>query len=599
MGLQFEWKQLFFSVMKLLVPFYVWADIVYNRKRAKSVKSLREDAPVLLPIYNYFILFDIVYIFARFIQRFFGLQYYRITVPKKRGDPLMADTVSDAILYMVFGEGIAVFEIIFILSFLVSPSAGKHALWISFGQAMKLSLIFVLVNVVSLSKVHERTAYYSLKLVGTFVVNLYLLSILLYMYTTKSPRWKWSIFCAVWTTLFLWMLYTVVCFLWVFSLPGMWFDICMYIHVIVIDFIKPLLYYLMLIDDSRYWRNLEKYLLPTKSFSMKSNLLENDGLGQIAVRADSGSLSDTIMNFNIPLIDFMEVEAMNSIIGRGGFSVVWKALYRGKPVAIKELKREKISVGMIRQFFREAILCTRFEHENILKFYGVCVAPPEFLMIFEWCNCGCLGEFLLDQFDFLLPMHRICLAIQATTAVAFFHDKGLVHRDLKPQNFLVQQIKTCVTVKLADFGSCRTQYDAMPIFQGISPLFAPPEIREHLPKDLHLRKVISRHIKRKRIMHGPETDVYTFGWVLWAILSEDKWKNILNTKYKRIMEGWLPGMHNFRSELKEIVNRCWTVDPQSRPNIDDIQKSLEALRKDQSGMFFIEHCTSINVRSTM
>ena len=65
-----------------------------------------------------------------------------------------------------------------------------------------------------------------------------------------------------------------------------------------------------------------RYLLPTKSFSMKSNLLENDGLGQITVRADSGSLSDTIMNFNIPLIDFMEVEAMNSIIGRGGFSVV-------------------------------------------------------------------------------------------------------------------------------------------------------------------------------------------------------------------------------------------------------------------------------------
>ena len=67
-----------------------------------------------------------------------------------------------------------------------------------------------------------------------------------------------------------------------------------------------------------------RYLLPTKSFSMKSNLLDNDGLGQITVRADSGSLSDTIMNFNIPLIDFMEVESMNSIIGRGGFSVVNK-----------------------------------------------------------------------------------------------------------------------------------------------------------------------------------------------------------------------------------------------------------------------------------
>lgn len=129
-----------------------------------------------------------------------------------------------------------------------------------------------------------------------------------------------------------------------------------------------------------------RYLLPTKSFSMKSNLLDNDGLGQITVRADSGSLSDTIMNFNIPLIDFMEVESMNSIIGRGGFSVVnknasfrsfmwdfkvWKALYRGKSVAVKELKREKISVGMIRQFFREAILCTRFEHENILKFHVI------------------------------------------------------------------------------------------------------------------------------------------------------------------------------------------------------------------------------------
>merc|ERR1719476_345669 len=145
-----------------------------------------------------------------------------------------------------------------------------------------------------------------------------------------------------------------------------------YTAVLFYDFIIPLFYYWALTQDSQYWRNLEKYLLPTKSFTMETKLLEHDGLQPMTLAKDQGSFNDNFSHFNIPLIDFVQLETPITILGKGGNAIVWKSFLRNKPVAVKEMNQDKISVRGLREFCREAILSTKFDHENILQFFGVC-----------------------------------------------------------------------------------------------------------------------------------------------------------------------------------------------------------------------------------
>lgn len=359
------------------------------------------------------------------------------------------------------------------------------------------------------------------------------------------------------------------------GLPNIWVTCIRYFISFCYNFIIPIFYYNSLIDDSRYWRNLEKYLIPTESINLNSHLLEHDGLEAISISKTKGHLDDTLTNFKIPLIDFMQLESATSVLGRGGYATVWKALYCGSPVAVKELHGEQISVDQIKLFFREAILSTKFVHPNILRFIGACVQPPEFLMIFEWCNRGDLGNYLRQEQKNLTQSSRFNLAMQACRALAFFHKKGLVHRDLKPSNFLVHVEGLEVYVKLADFGSCRSAYDKMPIFQGISPLFVAPEIRELIPYPINSKDLAA--LRGSTIMYGQEVDIFSLGWVLWAIFTTEDWKVVLSSSHKRIFTGWLPMCWNIQPQYREVIFDCWTTEPEKRPTIQEVYDALSIL----------------------
>lgn len=319
-------------------------------------------------------------------------------------------------------------------------------------------------------------------------------------------------------------------------------------------------------------------MLPTESFNLNSRLLEHDGLSCVSLSTEKGHLDDTLLNFKVPLIDFMHLESATSMLGRGGYAVVWKALYRGDPVAVKELHGERISVRHIKAFFREAVLSTKLEHENILKFHGACVQPPEFLMIFEWCNRGDLGNYLTEKRQMLTQDLRLNLATQATKALSVFHSKGLVHRDLKPTNYLVHETETKTIVKLADFGSCRSKHDRMPLFEGISPLYAPPEIRQLIPWLLKNRDVADT--RGLMIMYGQEVDIYSLGWVLWAIFNPKDYKKILRMNSRRILnDEWEPYFEdNWGPQFKHIIQKCWMLEPDERPNVHVLHEILQEMK---------------------
>ena len=139
-------------------------------------------------------------------------------------------------------------------------------------------------------------------------------------------------------------------------------------------------------------------------------------------------------------------------IGVGGMSVVYKALDKvdNKPVAIKILKEEFSSDDAFRRRFKnESKAVALLSHQNIVKVYDVSFGESIQYIVMEYIEGVTLKEYI--QAKGALPWREVVvIAMQILKALQHAHEKGIVHRDIKPQNIIL--LKDNRTIKVADFG---------------------------------------------------------------------------------------------------------------------------------------------------
>ena len=140
-------------------------------------------------------------------------------------------------------------------------------------------------------------------------------------------------------------------------------------------------------------------------------------------------------------------------IGRGAMGVVYKALDPriGRIVAVKtialELSREEAE-AFERRFYREATSAGRLNHPNIVTIYDVGKTGAVAYIAMEFLQGTSLRQ-ILDS-GVVLPAEKIVdIAAQVADGLAFAHDNGIVHRDIKPPNIMVLDNGL---VKITDFG---------------------------------------------------------------------------------------------------------------------------------------------------
>jgi formylglycine-generating enzyme required for sulfatase activity len=146
-------------------------------------------------------------------------------------------------------------------------------------------------------------------------------------------------------------------------------------------------------------------------------------------------------------------------LGQGGFGVVWKAEHAqisGKFVAIK-IPTSPEGMDYLRQ---EAVFQHELDHPNIVKTIGLDTKhdPPYFIM--EYVEGRNLRELMAED-GILPPPYAIDIAVQACEALEFAHGKGIVHKDVKPENILVEKKRLDISnrgkalmhyVKITDLG---------------------------------------------------------------------------------------------------------------------------------------------------
>jgi eukaryotic-like serine/threonine-protein kinase len=141
-------------------------------------------------------------------------------------------------------------------------------------------------------------------------------------------------------------------------------------------------------------------------------------------------------------------------LGRGGMGRVYKAVHQtmGRFVAIKLLAPDLTKTERARELFeREVKAAAKLNHPNIVIAFDAQQVGDRFFLAMEYVDGPNLSQLVKEQGP--LPVEQACEYIrQAAIGLDYAHDMGLIHRDVKPSNLLVQQTNSGPQVKILDFG---------------------------------------------------------------------------------------------------------------------------------------------------
>ena len=142
-------------------------------------------------------------------------------------------------------------------------------------------------------------------------------------------------------------------------------------------------------------------------------------------------------------------------IGSGGFGKVLEGIHipTGEKVAIKILDKKKLNsdpLNLKRVFFEISIL-KNIRHKNIIKLYEVMETPQKIYLIMEYCQGGELFNYIINK-KHLTEIQSCKFFHEIIDALEYLHVQNIVHRDIKPQNILLDTLNNELTIKIIDFG---------------------------------------------------------------------------------------------------------------------------------------------------
>lgn len=151
--------------------------------------------------------------------------------------------------------------------------------------------------------------------------------------------------------------------------------------------------------------------------------------------------------------DVTEKSASGEELGRGTYGVVYRARDRetGNTVALKKIKLEVDDEGIPSTTLREIAVLKQLVHPNVVGLYDVLQNNGRLYLVFEYLDYD-LKKFMDRHKRPLDPHVVMSFTYQLLLGLEYCHVRGVMHRDLKPQNLLVNNEGY---IKLADFGLAR------------------------------------------------------------------------------------------------------------------------------------------------
>ena len=261
-----------------------------------------------------------------------------------------------------------------------------------------------------------------------------------------------------------------------------------------------------------------------------------------------------------------------SILGEGGFGAVYKArdLELNRTVALKVIHPALVSApSMLERFKREILLASQITHKNVVRIHDMGEVGEIKFISMMFIEGSDLKELILREAPFSVE-RTVALLRQIGEALEAAHEAGVVHRDLKPQNVLVDEAGNAF---IADFGISRSEESGKTLTETGSVMgtvaYMSPEQARGDPVD-------------------QRSDIYSLGLILYEMLTgslpfqADDAMSSLSALMKRVQED-VPSLAKLRPELPSwlvrIVSRSLERDLAARyPNVGELLADVERQR---------------------
>lgn len=263
-------------------------------------------------------------------------------------------------------------------------------------------------------------------------------------------------------------------------------------------------------------------------------------------------------------------------IGSGGMGAVYvgRQLAIGREVALKILRQDLMSHGMVRERFRrEAEIIGRLRHPNTIQLIdygesedGLAVMVMELLV----------GQALSDRLKQLGPMplsEVLGLGEELASSLAEAHALGLVHRDLKPANIFLVEVTGKFHAKVLDFGIARMLDEEASRITSTGQVFGTP--RYMSPE---------QGLATKDVDH--RSDLYSLGLILFECLSGQPPFSAQTSLQYLSAHATVPppklgeSVHGVPYQLEALVDRLLAKDPNERPaSATEVEEALIEIRR--------------------
>ncbi|KAF8012929.1 hypothetical protein BT93_I0942 [Corymbia citriodora subsp. variegata] len=318
--------------------------------------------------------------------------------------------------------------------------------------------------------------------------------------------------------------------------------------------------------------------LKRKNASLKFRLRNSTSYPQ-----SNSDMEESNVCFEVPIFNSTELEeatnnfAASNELGDGG------KLQDGREVAVK--RQYERNYWRVKQFMNEVEILTRLQHKNLVSLYG-CTSrhSRELLLVYEYISNGTVADHIYSQranSSTMLPWQiRMGIATETATALAYLHASGIVHRDVKTNNILLDKN---FGVKVADFGLSRLFPNDVSYIST-----APQGTPGYVDPEYHRCYQLTE-----------KSDVYSFGVVLIELVSskpavdisretdEINLANFAINKIQKCAFGELidPNLgfesdseiHRMTTSVAELAFLCLQQDKEMRPPMDEVLEELKAI----------------------
>jgi serine/threonine protein kinase len=212
-----------------------------------------------------------------------------------------------------------------------------------------------------------------------------------------------------------------------------------------------------------------------------------------------------------------------------------------------------IRSGNPAEYENEAAVMSGLRHPNIVLCFGMTIDPlqHQLALVMEFCGGGTLGSILYSKKEILSTTDILNFASEIASGMAYLHGRGILHRDLKSDNILLDDKRK---PKIADFGLARVKPNSVTatISPGGDYRWSAPEVIESAP-------------------HNQFADVYSYAMLLFELcynLIPPVGSNMAEIYRFIVVNGSRPPLKpdpRLPTGLLKLIQDCWAQNANNRP----------------------------------